>query len=80
MYKHPLQYKKEDLEEIEFKPLKIFVGASNNDEVTEILEGQIVKCTLAANPPHLPADFEFKLDNGQIRTFNFFEVKRFEDK
>ncbi len=80
MYKHPLHYKKEDLGEIEFKPLRIYVGEANNDEITEILEGQIVQCSLAANPPHLPADFEFQLDNGQRRTFNFFEVKKFENK
>lgn len=80
MYKHPLQYKKEDLEEITFKPLRISVGTSNKDEIMEVLEGRIVKCSLATNPPHLPVDFEFQLDNGQIRVFSFFEVKKFEDK
>lgn len=80
MYKQPLQYRKEDLDELMFKPLKIFVGLANKKEVIEVLEGQIVKCGLAANPPHLPADFEFQLDNGQKRKFNFFEVKRFENQ
>ncbi len=80
MYKQPLQYKKEDLDELMFKPLKIYVGLANEEEVKEVLEGQIIKCSLAANPPHLPADFEFELNNGEKRTFNFFEVKRFEDK
>lgn len=80
MYKQPLLYKKEDLDELMFKPLKIYVGLSNNEEIKEVLEGQIIKCSLAANPPHLPADFEFQLDNGQKRMFNFFEVKRFENQ
>ena len=80
MYKQPLQYKKEDLDELMFKPLKIYVGLSNNEEIKEVLKGQIIKCSLAANPPHLPADFEFQLDNGQKRMFNFFEVKRFENQ
>ena len=80
MYKHPLQYKKEDLDELMYKPLKIYVGLANTEEIKEVLEGQIIKCSLAANPPHLPADFEFQLDNGQKRTFNFFEVKRFENQ
>lgn len=80
MFKQPLEYKKEDLDELMFKPLKIYVGPTNKDEVTEIVEGQIIKCRLAANPPHLPADFEFQLENGQKRIFNFFEVKRFENQ
>jgi len=80
MYKQPLQYKKEDLDELMFKPLKIYVGLANKEEVKEVLEGQIIKCSLAANPPHLPADFEFELNNGQKRTFNFFEVKKFENQ
>lgn len=80
MYKQPLQYKKDDLDELMFKPLKIYVGLSNNEEIKEVLEGQIIKCSLAANPPHLPADFEFQLDSGQKRMFNFFEVKKFENQ
>jgi len=80
MYKQPLQYKKEDLDELMFKPLKIYVGLANKEEVKEVLEGQIIKCSLAANPPHLPADFVFELNNGQKRTFNFFEVKKFENQ
>lgn len=80
MYKQPLQYKEQDLDELMFKPLKIYVGLSNNEEIKDVFEGQIIKCSLAANPPHLPADFEFQLDNGQKRMFNFFEVKRFENQ
>ncbi len=80
MYKHPLQYKKEDLDELMFKPIKLYVGPANKDEVSEILYGKIIKCSLAANPPHLPVDLEFQMDDGQKRTFNFFEVKKFEDQ
>ena len=38
MYKQPLDYKKEELEGIMFKPLKIYVGPSNKNEVNEVLE------------------------------------------
>jgi hypothetical protein len=80
MYKHPLDYKKEDIQELMFKPLRIFVGSAKNDSVSEILEGHIERCGLASNPPHLPADIEFQLENGQIRKFNFFELKKFEGR
>ena len=49
-------------------------------EVKEVLEGQIIKCSLAINPPNLPADSVFQLNNGQKRTFNFFEVKKFKNQ
>ena len=79
MYKLPLTYKKEDLDKIMFKPLKIYVGSNNSDKVNETYEGEIIKCGLASNPPNLPVDIEFRLSNGVIKTFDFFEIKRFSD-
>ncbi len=80
MCKQPLKYNNEDLDELMFKPLRIYVGSVHSDEIKDIIEGKIIRCGLAANPPHLPADFDFRLDNGSIRKFNFFEVKKFEDR
>ena len=75
MNKHPLQYEKEDLDEIMFKPLSIEIGPPNEDKIEESLEGQIVKCSLAANPPYLPVEINFQTINGEIRIINFFEIK-----
>ncbi len=79
MYKHPLKYTKEDLQEIMFKPMRVHIGPTNNDQVTETLNGQIISCSLAANSPNQPANFELLLENGMVRSFNFFEAKAFED-
>jgi len=78
IHKLTLQFEKEDVDELMFKPLRIFIGLANKDEVVEVLDGKIIKCSLAAVSPHLPADFEFQLKNGEKRIFSFFEVKRFE--
>lgn len=73
--KHPLELTKEDLKEIMYIPLQIGVGPTNNKEVTEILEGKIIECSLAANPPHLPAIANFQTCNGDMRNLTFFEIK-----
>lgn len=73
--KHPLEITKDDLKEIMHVPLQIKVGPANKGEITEMLEGKIIECSLAANPPHLPAIAEFQLKNGTIREFSFFEIK-----
>ena len=73
--KHPLDLKKEDLNEIMHIPLQIGVGPINKNEVNEILEGNIIECSLAANSPNLPAEAEFLTKNGKTRKFTFFEIK-----
>jgi hypothetical protein len=73
--KHPLEIEKEDLKEIMHVPLQIGVGSANKGEVTETLDGEIIECSLAANPPNLPAIADFQLKNGIIRKFSFFEIK-----
>jgi hypothetical protein len=73
--KHPLELTKEDLKDIMYIPLQIGVGLTNNNEVTEILEGEIIECSLAANPPLLPAIADFQISNGEIRNLTFFEIK-----
>ena len=78
MARHPLTYTKENLNKIMNKPLRLGIGKRNSDEITEVLEGQIVKCTLASNPPHLPAIARFETNDGELKRFDFFEIKQIE--
>lgn len=73
---HPLHYKKENLSEIMHKSLIFDIGLQNSDEITESLEGIMTNCTLASNPPYLPGTARIETNQGQTRTFNFFEIKR----
>lgn len=73
--KHPLDLKKEDLNEIMHIPLQIGVSQIKNHETEEILEGEIIDCSLAANSPNLPAEAKFLTNSGNIRTLSFFEIK-----
>jgi len=75
MKRHPQEYRKENLEEIMDKPLKIGIGNMNSNEITEVIEGVITKCTLAANLPHLPATAQILTADGKIKRKNFFEIK-----
>lgn len=73
--KHPWNYSAKDLEELIFLPIRLHVGEIKSDEITQVVEGQIVQIILASNPPHLPADVIVKLaDNSKIR-YCIFEIK-----
>ena len=74
-YLHPLHYKKENLDEIMNKKLKFDIGSANNEIVNDTIEGVLTFCTLAANPPHLPATATIITAEGQEKKFNFFEIK-----
>ncbi|MGI6340488.1 MAG: hypothetical protein ACOXZV_14080 [Bacteroidales bacterium] len=73
--KHPLDITKDDLKEIENVPIRIGIGPSMSHDTNEIMEGTIVECSLAANPPHLPAVAKFMSTNGVLRDLTFFEIK-----
>jgi len=75
MKRHPQEYRKENLEEIMHKPLKIGIGNTNSEEITEEIEGVITKCTLAASLPHLPGTAKILTADGKIIRKNFFENK-----
>ena len=75
MKRHPQEYRKENLEEIMHKPLKIGIGTTKSDEITEVIEGVITKCTLAATLPHLPGTAQILTADGEIIRKNFFEIK-----
>jgi len=73
--KNPIDLTKDDLNEIMHIPLLIGIGDINKIEALESLEGEIIECSLAANPPHLPAIATFQTKNGNIRSLTFFEIK-----
>ncbi|MGK4568169.1 hypothetical protein [Flavobacterium sp. 3HN19-14] len=79
MYKHPLHYKKENIEEIMNKQITIDIGLKNSDTVTETIHGLVVNCTLASNEPFLPASITVETAEGKTRTFSMFEIKMFRD-
>jgi len=79
MYKHPLDYKKEDLNEIMYKKIKVHIGPRNSDKIEYSTEGEIIKCSLAANPPHLPGTIELRLNSGKVEKYDFFQIKGFSD-
>jgi len=79
MYKKPIEYRKEELHEIMHKLIKIEIGSAFSDEITEIVEGTIYECYLAANDPNLPVKAQIVTRNGIKKSFDFFEMKRFSD-
>ncbi|MBZ9730776.1 hypothetical protein LB467_13860 [Salegentibacter sp. JZCK2] len=78
MYKDPMEYKKEDISEILNKPLKISIGQWGSDKIIEVITGEIIKCTLAANPPHQPASFRVKTEKGE-KSLSVASIKKIED-
>lgn len=79
MKKHPLQINNEDLSSLKFVPMRIYIGKFNDEVILEILEGEFIGFTLAANPPHLPATFDFQTKNGIVKNYTFFELKYYEE-
>jgi hypothetical protein len=79
MKKHPLQIKNEDLPTLKFKPMRIHIGKFDDEKVLEVLEGEFIGFTLAANPPHLPATFDFQTKNGTVKNYTFFDLKYYEE-
>ena len=73
--KLPIQLTKEDLPDVMYIPIRIEVGPANKNEINETLEGKIIECSLAANPPNLPGIATFQTIEGKIRRFSFFEIK-----
>ncbi|PIB28270.1 hypothetical protein [Maribacter sp. 4G9] len=78
MEQNPMKYTRKNLYLLMNRPIKLSVGPPNKDEVNEVVEGIIIKCDLAANLPHLPANAEIKLENGNVKKYSFAEMKRIE--
>ena len=79
MFKRPIDYKKEELHEIEHKLIRIEIGSAHSYEITEVIEGTIYECYLAANEPYLPIKANILTKNGAKRSLDFFEIKRFSE-
>jgi hypothetical protein len=77
MYKNLWDYKKEDIEEIMYKPIKLFIGKSNSNEIEEQIDCKITNCTLASNFPYQPVSFRVENDEG-VRTLSITRIKKFE--
>jgi hypothetical protein len=73
---HPLHYKKENLDELMHKELVYDIGKPNSDDIQDTIQGMMVECTLAANPPHLPGNATILLSGGSKRNLTFFDIKR----
>ncbi|WP_409415730.1 hypothetical protein [Flavobacterium sp. PS2] len=76
MFRNPSEYTKENIEEIMNIPLSIEIGKYNSEVITETIEGEIVNCTLAVNPPFLPASLKVITRNGE-KILSIMEIKRF---
>lgn len=77
MFKNPLDYRNEDLHEIMHKLIRIEVGPSSSNQITEVIAGTIYECLMATNEPHLPVKANIITSKGDLRSFDFFEIKRF---
>ena len=73
-----MEYTKENVSEVMNRPIKIHIGKWGSDEVTEEVVGEIFQCSVAANPPFLPASFRIKIGNVE-RSLSIAEIKRFEN-
>ena len=79
MYKHPMNYTKENVSEIMNKPLKILITEYGSDNVIEEIDCEIINCLLASNHPYLPSSFRIKTEKGE-RNISVAEIKKFEDQ
>ena len=73
-----MDYKKDDISEVMNKPLKISIGQWGSDKITEEIKGEIINCTLAANPPYQPASLRIKTKESE-KSFSISSIKKFED-
>lgn len=78
MNKKPLDFTKDDIGEIMNVPLRIGIGNQFEDVISQTIEGQIINCSLANNPPYLPSSIKFKTIKDEIKSFNIFELKEYE--
>ncbi|MGX1927760.1 hypothetical protein [Flagellimonas sp. 2504JD4-2] len=72
---NPMDYTLDNLAEIMHKELTFDIGNFNSDEVQERIQGVMTNCTLASNPPNLPASVRIMTNNGE-RRFSIVELKR----
>lgn len=74
IFKHPLNYNKEQLQKILNIPLRI--EFSNGDETKELI-GSIVSFSNAHNPPFLPYTLNINLTDGSFIDLNVLSITKF---
>lgn len=72
---NPMDYTKDNLSEIMHKELTFDIGNFNSDDIQESILGVMTNCTLAANPPNLPATVRIMTNTGE-RRLSIAELKR----
>lgn len=72
---NPMDYRVHNLAEIMHKELTFDIGNPNTDEIQESIQGVMTNCTLASNPPNLPASVRIMTNNGE-RRLSIIELKR----
>ncbi|NDV17685.1 hypothetical protein GO009_16830 [Muricauda sp. TY007] len=72
---NPMDYTVDNLSEIMHKELTFDIGNFNSDDIQESVQGVLTNCTLASNPPHLPASIRIMTNNGE-RRLSIVELKR----
>lgn len=71
-------YTKENISEMMHKPLRITIQKYGSDEVINEVEGEIVKCTLALNPPYHPISFRVQTHDGEL-ILSIAEINKISD-
>lgn len=72
---NPMGYIVDNLAEIMHKELTFDIGNFNSDEIQESIQGTMSNCTLASNPPNLPATVRIMTNTGE-RRLSIAELKR----
>lgn len=72
---NPMDYTTNNLMEIMHKQLTFDIGNFNSDEIQETIIGTMTNCTLASNPPNLPATVRIMTNAGE-RRLSIAELKR----
>jgi hypothetical protein len=67
----------EDLTNLKFKPLKIYIGENNSDIIMDEIHGTIFE--VGVSPiTKLPVDVIFENRIGEYRKFSIFQIKKIE--
>ena len=75
---NPWDYKHPNLVALKGKRLRVGIGPSNSGETTEYVEGILVRHSLAANEPFLPADIDIYTDKTETRNLFFGNIRSIE--
>ncbi|WKL50441.1 hypothetical protein Q1W71_11865 [Flavobacterium pectinovorum] len=72
----PLLYEMYNIAEIMHKPIKIEIGQTSED-IDEIVEGKIIRCTSTSNNHNLLASILFEKANEETQTYSIFDLQKF---